>query len=162
MFNPANVAVGGPATATLENSTLAVLSPPNSYTPTISNFGSATTAPTTTGRYWISGNICHVFIQSKLGTGTITVGDIRATLPVPMDITGMLTLSTILKSQSGMNDVSLTAPYAGVVRMVDANNVQILRYTTTGGGNMGAVAVTLPFTWATLDELSIDFDYPIA
>lgn len=163
-FNQPNVAVGAPVAATLENATLAVLSPATAYAATIANWSSASTPPTTTARYWISGNICHVVAQSKLGTGTISVGAITISLPVPMDITGMIANSTLLNGTAAMSDVSVgsTAYYMGLLRMVDASTVAVLRPSAATPGVFGTTSASLPFTWQTLDELSALFEFPIA
>lgn len=162
MTAPTTATVGELITATKYNQIPARLTAFTSYTPTIANWTSATIAPTTTGRYWLAGNICHVLVQSKLGTGAITVGNVTVSLPVAVDTTGMILDSTLLPGTSGYGDVSLGDRYAGFVRILDANTVRALRLTTAGSGALGALTSALPFTWATLDELSLMFSYPVA
>lgn len=134
--------------------------PWTTYVPTIANFSS--TSPTITGKYAVAGGIVQALVQAKLGTGTITVAAASATLPVAADTTGMILDSTLLQGAAGFKDVSLGDQYAGSVRIIDANTVRAMRFTTTGSGSAGTLSSTLPFTWATLDEMSLAFSYPAA
>ena len=136
--------------------------PWTSYSPTVSNFSSASTPATITGRYSVTGGICTMFVQGKLGTGAITVGGITVSLPVAADTTGMILDSTHLAGAAGFTDVNGTSgdTFGGLVRIVDANTVRPLREVSAG--QFRAVASTAPFTWATLDEFSLMCSYPVA
>jgi len=159
-----SVAVGGQVTASSVNQLVDVLAGPLTYTPTVSNWSSATIAPTTTGRYWLHGGMCTVMVQSKLGTGTITVGQISFTLPLTMDTTGMIAQSTLLSGTSSMRDVSggTTGYYGGGVRIIDSTSVNVMRPSASAPGVLATTTSVLPFTWATLDEFSAFFSYPVA
>lgn len=163
MTAPTTATVGELLTASKYNQIPARLTAVATYVPTFTNWSSATIAATTTGKYWLTGNICHVFIQSKLGTGVITVGNITVTVPVAIDTTGMITDSTMLDSTIGMTDVS-GGPlfFGGAVRYIDASTVRVMRYSSGTAGAFLTVNSTAPFTWQTLDELSIMFSYPVA
>jgi hypothetical protein len=136
--------------------------PWTSYTPTLTNFSSASTPATTTGRYAISSGIAHVLVQSKLGTGVITVGNITASLPVAADTTGMILDSTLLAGTGSLFDVSPAQEYVGAIRIIDADTVRLLRLNASTIGGVNPTTSTLPFTWATLDEISLMFSYPVA
>lgn len=156
--------VGGKVTAALINQLVNVLTVRTAYTPTVTNWDSATVLPTTTGYYWITGNICHVIVTSKLGTGAITVGNITVSLPVPMVTTGMiLETSRPFGGVGSLMDVSggSTGDNQAIVRVIDANTVRVMRSSAANPGVAAAITSTLPFTWQTLDEFSISFSYPV-
>ncbi len=163
-FGPALVAVGGKVTAALMNLVLGVLTPAASYAVTIAGWSSAGSAPTTTSRYWITGNICHVMVQSILGTGAVTVGAVTVSLPVPMDTAGMISGTTALDGASNFRDISAGASglYGGQVVMVDANTVQLMRQASASPGVVAVTSSSQPFIWAAGDELSASFSFPIA
>lgn len=139
------------------------LSGAQTYTPTIDNWNSATTPPTTTGRYWRTGDIMHVFVQSKLGTGSISVSNITVSLPVAMDTTGMISDSTLLNGTVCLNDVSSANTFfVGAIRYVDANTVRVMRSSASNPGQILTISASAPFTWQPLDEISLAFSYPIA
>lgn len=153
--------VGGKITATLINQIVNVLSPRTVFTPTIAGWSSATVAPTTSGSYVRSGNQVTMTVQTKLGTGTITVGpSITVTVPpsLPIDTTGLILESFVVQARVGFNDVSAATEYAGDARIMDANTIRILR-NSSGTGALGNVSSTNPFTFATLDEMSIVVTY---
>jgi len=159
-----SVAVGGQVTASSVNQLVDVLAGPLTYTPTVSNWSSATIAPTTTGRYWLHGGICTVMVQSKLGTGTITVGAISVSLPLTMDTTGMIANSTALPGTSTLRDVSAgtSGYYLSGIRVIDSATVNVMRPSTTSTGVHATTSSITPFTWATLDEFTAFFSYPVA
>jgi hypothetical protein len=160
---PTTAAIGGTITAAKYNEIPANLTDPAAYSPTITNWASATTGPTTTGRYWITGRMCHVLVQSKLGTGAITVGSITVTLPFAMDTTGMILNSTGLNGNAIFNDVSAGTPdWGGLIQVVDANTIRLMREASATTGNFAFVTSALPFVWATLDQFSAAFVYPLA
>lgn len=162
MAAPTPATVGGKITAALFNQFVTRLSGAQTYTPTINNWNSATTPPTTTGRYWRTGDIVHVLVTSKLGTGSITVGNISVSLPVACDTTGMLLDSTNLNGAFSAKDASSGDTYAGIVRLVDANTVRLMRFQSSTPGQVNPTSSSTPFTWATLDEISVLVSYPIA
>jgi len=155
--------IGSKVKAALFNAVVAVLTPRGSYSTTVTGFSSTPNAATITSSWWRAGNICHVVIQGKLGTGTASVANTTFTLPLPMDTTGMILNSTLLDGTASFSDVSVGAGayYGGVIRVVDANTVQVLRPSTTSGV-YGVTTGALPFNWAGLDETSAVFSYPIA
>lgn len=163
MTAPTSATVGGTQTASKYNEFVARLSAATSYAATLSNWTSATIAPTTTARYWRIGDTIEVLIQSKLGTGAITVGNITVSLPVAMDTTGMILDSFELTGKVALDDVSAgtTAFYGGSVRVIDANTVRIMRGSAANPGVDATITSALPFTWATLDQFSAHFFYPI-
>lgn len=157
------VSVGQTILAALWNALEAKLPSWTSYTPTISNWSSATTAPTTTGRYCIVGGVCHVIVVSKLGTGTITVGNITVSLPTAATTTGLIADSTYFAGNVSMMDVSAGPQNCGgYVRFVDANTVRVMRESAGGADVRAVTSSTSPFTWATLDEISLAFSFPIS
>jgi len=158
--------VGGRVAAALVNQIIAILTIRTSYTPTITNFSSATTSPTITGSYTRAGNVVTVCVQGKLGTGSISVGSITATVPpsLPIDTTGMIANSTALDGTAAFNDIN-GSYFAGPVQLVDANTVRAMRplqsasYTAALTGGFGSTASGSPFTWAAGDEVSLLFSY---
>lgn len=138
-----------------------LMRPTADYTPTISNFTSASTAATKTGRWSASAGRGDVAVRAKLGTGTITVGDVTVTTPFTMDTTGMVAESTVLGTAL-FRDVSSGDRFHGQVVFVDSTTVRLLRPVAGTVGAMNVLASTNPFTWATLDELSAQFSAPIA
>lgn len=164
MAAPDSATVGGKITAAKYNQIVARLAAATAYTPTISNWSSATIAPTTTGRYWRTGDMIHALIQSKLGTGVITVGNITVSLPVAMDTTGMIADSTLLNGTVSLVDVSAgtTGYFGGALRFIDANTVRVLRQSTANPGVLAVTSSAAPFTWQTLDEMSLMLSFPIA
>jgi hypothetical protein len=133
-----------------------------SFTPTLSNFTSATTPATITGSYAVVEGVCHLIVQAKLGTGTITVGDVQLTLPVAAVTTGWITASTLLAGVCGLNDVSSSGEWPGFMRYVNSTTVQCIRALTSPAGSFGAINSTNPFTWQVQDELSIAMSYRVA
>lgn len=134
-----------------------------SYAPTVSNFASATTGPTTVGRYCISEGTVHTIVTSKLGTGTITVGNITVSLPIAAATTGLFADSSYFAGNVSMVDVT-GGPQncGGYVRYIDANTVRVMRESAGGADVRAVTSSTTPFTWATLDEISLAFSYPVA
>lgn len=165
MTAPNTAAVGKPISASNYNQIVTRLSAGTAFTPTISNWASATTGPTTTGRYWRTGDVVHMYVQSKLGTGAITVGNITVTVPTtyPIDTTNMsLDASTTLAGNVGFYDISATQLYIGMARPIDTATIRLMRPPLSGTGVYPVTSSTTPFTWATLDELSILISYPTA
>lgn len=153
--------VGGKVTAFLINQIVNVLTAGTAYVPTITNYASATIAPTVTGRWWRFGSVGLVMVQTKLGTGAITVGNMTISTPTAMDTTGMISDSTMLPSGVGMTDVSAGLFFDGGVRFVDANTVRVMRASSGTAGALLTINSTSPFTWATLDEMSVFFIIPL-
>jgi bifunctional ADP-heptose synthase (sugar kinase/adenylyltransferase) len=159
---PSTVAIGDLVTAAQHQELVDRLGAGTSYAAVISNFTSGTIAATVNGRSWRLGDQLAVLVQGKLGTGTITVGNLTINTPRAIDTTIMIADSTALAGYAAFNDVSATTEYHGMIRMVDANNVRLLRPNTTTVGAMTAVTASAPFTFATLDEVSAFFLMPIA
>lgn len=156
-----SVTVGAKIRAADVNQIVNVLTQRATYSPTITGWNSATTSPSTNASYVRSGNLVMVTIQSKLGTGTISVGaSITVTLPpaLPIDTSGLILESFVHQIRVGFNDVSAATEYAGDGRVLDANTIRVLR-NSSGTGALGNVSATNPFTFATLDELSVVVSY---
>jgi len=149
--------VGGKIKASMLNAIIGVLTPATNFSPAIANFTSAGSAEVIVARYWRTGNVVKVHITGTLGGSPVTVGDLTLTVPIPIDITGMSLNNDLLNGTVGLFDVG-TGQFTGVVRVVDANTVRIMRSTTT---SLSPVSNTTPFTWTAGDKISISFDYPV-
>lgn len=131
--------------------------PRTAFTPTVGGFTSATTGPTLTGWWAISGGLASGLVTGKLGTGTITVGTITVTLPFTVNTTGWLlgaSGSGIPGTVTYFNDG--VQEYAGVAILQNSTTALMKRFSAADG-SINLVSSTAPFTWGTLDEFSFAF-----
>jgi len=138
------------------------------YTATISNFSLATTATTVLAYYSISSGVCNIDMLATLGTGATTgIGDVTLSLPTGFTMAyhpDFQTYRMILPGSVQMRNAAGTVMFGGAVRMdatTPSNTVNILRNSATAG-QLAAVTASLPFVWATGDQLQASFSYNVA
>lgn len=135
--------------------------PETGYTPIATNL-TLGTGGATVARYMVSGGIVFVQIRSTLGTSGFSVGDVRYSVPLAMDTSGMTTITSPL-GNSLIIDASATAYFSGVVTYVDTNTVRVMRGAVSGSNiSFSPTSSTVPMTWAANDRIHCWFNYRIS
>lgn len=116
----------------------------------------------TDARYMVSGGIVFVQIRSTLGTSGSTVGDVRYSVPLAMDTSGMNTVTSTL-GISSLFDSSSSLSYTGSVAYNDTNSVRVFRNLVSGANIYTAqISSSTPMTWAASDRIHCWFNYRIS
>jgi hypothetical protein len=131
-----------------------------SYTPTLTgmSIGNGTIAA-----YWTQiGKIVRVNLNIKLGTTSTVSSNIVLTLPVTANAIHAST-SRFPGPMVSFEDVSAFTWYAGLLQISSTTQATIVGLNTAGTYPINStISSTVPFTWASTDNISIEFNYEAA
>ena len=113
--------------------------------------------------YMIDGDICTVSVQLVFGTTTSLTGTVLLYLPFSpsRDFYGDVSLNTIPLKACRMRDDSAGSTLAGAALFTDSlGGIVLAAYNAASTFATQSVATaTVPFTWATSDEMQFDYPY---
>ena len=118
-----------------------------SYTPTVSNWTGGN--GTSSGAYILAGKLVHFRVKFVFGSTSTAAGNFAATLPVTA------VAARTFAFTAGAYDTSGTAHY-GLTSLATSTTGLIVKQVDTN------LSATVPFTWATGDEIYVSGTYEAA
>jgi hypothetical protein len=130
-----------------------------SYNPSFTNLTIGNS--TVTSRYAQQGNFTNVYIRIVFGSSTIMGTGPRVTLPVNASFASINSaIGTALSGIVTYRDDSSSNTVYGFVTYHSASEVEIRPYYISSNYSvLSQITDTVPFTWASGDELFITFSY---
>ena len=131
-----------------------------SYTPTFTAF----TTSASSFVYSISSGI--VSVQGKFTcAATLPTGSITFTTPTGYNISSVYLASAqaAIIGTGGVDDASTTSDYPIAVRATSVSSVSLVAFNAAGTYLTAvATSATIPLTWASGDNVYVQFQYPVA